>query len=87
MQYVEYAKLGLAVLGYLIEIIKDLKQREQTGNSGVDVGVQVDKGVGLLQNVGKIAKVKELQALDITELKPLIADFISKVEDLKKVSK
>ena len=86
MQYVEYAKLGLAVLGYLIEIIKDLKAREQSGQGG-DVGVQVDKGMNLLQNVGKIAKVKELQALDITELKPLISDFISKVEELKKVSK
>lgn len=86
MQYVELAKIVLAVLAFVIDIIRDRKEREQTGQAG-DVSVHVDKGVSLLQSIGKISKVKELQALDLTELKPLITDFISKVHALRELNK
>ena len=86
MQYVEYVKMGLALLAYIVDLVKDLKAREQSG-AAVDVSGQVDRGISLLQGIGKIAKVKELQGLELTELKPLIADFISKVDELKAVSK
>ena len=86
MQYVEYVKMGLALLGYIVDLVKDLKAREQNG-SPVDVSGQVDRGISLLQGIGKIAKVKELQGLEVTELKPLIADFITRIDELKALNK
>jgi len=85
-QYIEAAKIGLAILTFIVDVIREHKASEQAGEAG-DVSGQVDKSVSLLQSIGKIAKVKELQALDITELKPAIGDFIGKIRELKKLNK
>jgi hypothetical protein len=86
VQYVELAKIILSVLAFVMDIIRERKASEQNGEA-VDVSAHVEQGVGLLQRIGKISKVKELQALDLTELKPFISEFISKIHALRALHK
>lgn len=85
-QYVEIAKMVFAALTFVVNVIVEKKQSEQSGAPS-DVSTHVDRGVTLLQGIGKIGKIKELQGLDLTELKPSISEFISKIHELKALNK
>lgn len=81
MQYIEYAKLGMAAITLLVQLIKDLKSKD-----GTDSDAAVDRGVSFLAHVGEIAKVKELSAENLTALVPSLRELVKEIKELKKLS-
>jgi hypothetical protein len=77
MQYVEIAKLVLVVLTFVVEVIKDLRDKDQSDP------VVIDKGLDLLSRIGAISKVKELQGLDLKLLAPELKQLIARIHDLR----
>ncbi len=83
MQYVEYVKLALGVMGLLIDIARDIK----AGGNSDNVTSIVDRLLSSVKSVGIVADVKELKDLDLAPLAPLVKDFISKIHELKALNK
>lgn len=81
MQYVQMVQLGLAGLGLLLDIIKELKS-----GAGDSSGV-IDRGSEFLAKLGPVAGVKELTVENLDAFKPMVKELIEKVQALKEVSK
>ncbi len=80
MQYVEIAKIVLAVLAFLLDLIKDIKADKAGDAPNTDT--LVDRGLELLGNVGGVAKVKELNGIDLKEFAPEVKAIVSRLHDL-----
>lgn len=82
MQYVEIAKLVLTILAFLVELIKDIKAKNEA-DPQANADESVDKGLSLLARIGEVAKVKELQGIDLKEFAPELKLLVSKIRELK----
>ena len=82
MQYVEYVKLALVVLGFLVDLIKDI-QAKQAGQE-VDPSTSVDTGLDLLGKIGSVGKVKELEGVDLSQFAPELKSLVAKIHSLRK---
>ena len=82
MQYIEYVKLGLALVGLIVDIVKDIKGGTAVADPA-HVDSVSDRILASVKGIGGIAGNKELADLDVADMKPLVVDLVSKVRDLR----
>ena len=82
MQYVEYVKLALVVLGFLVDLIKDIQAKKD--GQEVDPSNSVDTGLDLLGKIGTVGKVKELEGVDMSAFAPELKSLVAKIHSLRK---
>lgn len=80
MQYVEYVKLALVVLGFLVDLVKDIQAKKDGEQSNPDTAV--DSGLDLLGKIGTVGKVKELEGIDLKAFAPELKSLVAKIHAL-----
>ena len=80
MQYVEIAKIVIAVLAFLVELIKDIKA-EKAGETS-DSDAAVDKGLDLLGSIGTVGKIDELKSIDLKAFAPEVKNLVNRLREL-----